>query len=92
MASPSDIPKIQSNFNLNQTIATESSKIDKDRKENPHEQSESKKDDNEKDTFELSKQAQEKLEINKTENSKPNALSDEDDNEDEPGLNIDIKI
>jgi len=88
MASPSDIPKIQSNFNLNQTIATESSKIDKDRKENPHSQSDSKNE--EKDSLELSAQAQEQLENSKNEEQMTNTLLDE--NDDEPGLNIDIKI
>lgn len=90
MASPSDIPKIQSNFNLNQTIATESSKIDKDRKENPHSQSDSKNEENEKDSLELSTQAQEQLENSKNEEQKTNTLLDK--NDDEPGLNIDIKI
>tara|TARA_B100001939_G_C16825038_1_gene566076 strand:+ start:51 stop:332 length:282 start_codon:yes stop_codon:yes gene_type:complete len=92
MASPSDIPKIQSNLNLNQPVATESSKIDKDRKENPHEQTDSDhpKEEAEKDSVELSQQAKAKLE---NQNPPPSEKSNDEfeDNEDEPGRNIDFK-
>ena len=47
MASPSNISKIPSNLNLNQAKATESNPIDKDRKENPHEQPEEQKEETE---------------------------------------------
>ena len=90
MASPSDIPKIQSNVNLNQPVASESSKIDKDRKENPHEQPEQQKEEPEKDTVELSYQAKAQLEDTKSDSSKNPNLEIEE-NEDEPGRNIDFK-
>ena len=92
MASPSDIPKIQSNLNLNQPVATESSKIDKDRKENPHEQTDPdhSKEETAQDSVELSQQAKAKLE---NQNSTPSEKSNDEfeDNEDEPGRNIDFK-
>ncbi|MAJ44993.1 MAG: hypothetical protein CMF96_09670 [Candidatus Marinimicrobia bacterium] len=91
MASPSDIPKIQSNLNLNQSIATESSKIDKDCKEHSHEQSDHPKDENEKDSIELSQQAKEKLESQNIPQYKKSNDVYEDD-EDAPGLNIDFKV
>ena len=90
MASPSDIPKIQSNINLNQQVASESSKIDKDRKENPHEQPEQQKEEPEKDSVELSQKAQARLE-NKEVNPSDKSKIDLEENEDEPGRNIDFK-
>ena len=90
MASPSDIPKIQSNINLNQQVASESSKIDKDRKENPHEQPEQQKEEPEKDSVELSQKAQARLE-NKEIKPPNESKIDIEENEDEPGHNIDFK-
>lgn len=92
MASPSDIPKIQSNLNLNQPVATESSKIDKDRKENPHEQTDPDhtKEETTKDSVELSQQAKAKLENQDSLQSEKSNDEFEND-EDEPGRNIDFK-
>ena len=90
MASPSDIPKIQSNINLNQQVASESRKIDKDRKENPHEQPEQQKEEPEKDSVELSQKAQARLE-NKEIKPPNESKIDIEENEDEPGHNIDFK-
>ena len=89
MASPSDIPKIQSNINLNRAIASESSKIDKDRKENPHEQPNQQKDEPEKDSIELSQQAKATLK-SKTQSSHESEVELEE-NEEDPGRNIDFK-
>ena len=89
MASPSDIPKIQSNINLNQAVASESSKIDKDRKENPHEHTNQQKDEPEKDSIELSKLAKKKIEIKN--DSSQEIKTELEENDDEPGRNIDFK-
>ena len=92
MASPSDIPKIQANINLNQAIATESIPIDKDRKENPHEQPQQQKEETEKDSVELSTQAQSRLRNQKIKDSKLEEHESLEETDEEPGSNIDFKV
>ena len=92
MASPSDIPKIQANINLNQAKATESIPIDKDRKENLHEQSKQQKEKTEKDSIELSTQAQSRLRNQQIEDAKLEEHESQEETDEEPGSNIDIKV
>ena len=92
MASPSDIPKIQANINLNQAKATESIPIDKDRKENPHEQSQEQKEETEQDSVELSTQAQSRLKNQQIEDSQLEEHESLEEPDEEPGSNIDIKV
>tara|TARA_B100001029_G_C15062715_1_gene460039 strand:- start:2397 stop:2672 length:276 start_codon:yes stop_codon:yes gene_type:complete len=90
MASPNDIPKIQSNLNINQSVATESSKINKDRKENPNEQSGHEKEKAEKDSIELSQEA--KIKLNNNNNSLTNTSENNfEEMDDIRGQNIDFK-
>ena len=91
MSSPSDIPKIKANINLIQPKATESIPIDKDRKENPHEQPEQQKENTENDSVELSLQAQSRLNDQLNENSNLSEISNQENVDDEPGSNVDIK-
>ena len=91
MPSPYDIPKIQSNINSIQSKTTESIPADKDRKENPQNQSQNNKEKEEKDSIILSSEVQKKFNIKKTNEQDFNEISNKK-KQDEPGKNIDIKI
>jgi|ETNmetMinimDraft_23_1059889.scaffolds.fasta_scaffold330269_2 hypothetical protein len=92
MPASSNIPKIQSNFNLIQTKTIESSQIDNDRKKKYDSEKESQKEENEKDSVELSQKAKKQLSKEKNKYIYRESKKNDSNYNEELGNSIDIKI